>query len=447
MGVHFFHLSASPWKHDGTMDKPKVLFVGHSAHLNGAEYSLLRLIDEIKDRIDPIVLAPKGGPFEKLILERQLPFFDLQPHHPFVLKKDRKSVLVAFFCGLMNQRDALLQKLPAFDLVHSNTLYVWEGALLAAARNKPHLWNPREIPETSPTWNNALGWTQTYTHMEQLCDHMVCVSHALFKHLPPSLQNKSSVTHNGLNPKEILSVDHAKQWLQNEHGIPKEHKVALCVGNFIPEKGHQRLIEIYMDKFSAFKDWHLLLVGEKHFTYPKIQSMLETEPQRSKNIHCIGPISNMGEKFSCADLYLCASHTEAFPTVLLEARMAQVPFITTNCGGSFEIAKMGGGICLDTWKEFEQTMEQAISEPQAWSVPEQQEGFTMKQMGDGYLKAYGELLKKTLTPAIHEERKQCIENWEHLAQDLKHGLRDSQILDRLCSLRGLGRIFRMWRTS
>ena len=42
--------------------KLRVLLVGHSPELHGAEYSILRLITELKDQVDYTVLAPPGGP-------------------------------------------------------------------------------------------------------------------------------------------------------------------------------------------------------------------------------------------------------------------------------------------------------------------------------------------------------------------------------------------------
>ena len=427
------------------MSKPHILFVGHSPALHGAEYSLWRLIERLRFKFKCTVLAPAGGPFESKIKEIDVDFYPLDPRYPFSLKHHSRSALPEFLCQLKQQHDELLAKLPAFDLVHSNTLYVWEGALLAASRGVPHLWNPREIPETSPTWNCSFGWPETYRYMNELSDHILCVSEALKLVLPEFLQEKSTVIHNGLDPKELWNPSRAKAWVQERFGIPRDHSIAICVGNFIPEKGHERLLDLMLPLLEKHPTWNLLLVGEQHFCYPKVRAHLDLAgPKVAARVHCPGPIAGIGKKLACADLYLCASHTEAFPTVLLEARLCNVPFISTDCGGAKEIAEKGGGVCAQDWDEFGNMVSKLLNGEPLNIKAKDESAFNMEAMVSGYEQAYLQALQKGLSE-LEVSKRQCARDaLFRLADDLKWSLKLNQKVDELCALRGVGRLFRRY---
>lgn len=425
------------------MSQFHILFVGHSPALHGAEYSLWRLIEKLRFKFKCTVLAPAGGPFEEKVKEIGVEFYHFDPKYPFSLKHKNQSVLPEFLCQLKRQHDELCDQLPEFDLVHSNTLYVWEGALLAASRGVPHLWNAREIPESSPTWNCSFGWPTTYDYIDQLSDRVLCVSEALRRVLPADLQEKSTVIHNGLDAKELLSRSDGKTWAQKEFGIPSDHSIAICVGNFIPEKGHERLVELMLPLLQKFSTWHLLLVGEQHFCYPSIRALLDgADPKVSARVHCPGPVAGVGKKISCADLYLCASHTEAFPTVLLEARLSHVPFISTDCGGAREIAQQGGGVCAEDWELFRALVSKVLSGENLDTKAKDSSAFSMEAMADGYEAAYRKCLENDLPKSKISKRQSRRDALFCLAIDLQSDVTLRQKVVSLCALRGVGRFFR-----
>ena len=423
------------------MESRRILLVGHSPDLHGAEYSLLRLAQELKNRFKLSVLAPAGGPFEKAIQQLGLEFFAFEPCYPFGLIRENKCSLSDFTRQFSRETQRLLKILPKFDLVHSNTLYVWEGAALAAHWGVPHIWNLREIPQASPTWRPALGWTRTFQLLHALSDSIVCVSQALIQALPEPLRSQSAVIHNGLDAPSLMSREESRR-LMRDWGVPDGAKVALTVGNFIPEKGHAQLLELVKDLLKKYTEWHLLWVGEQHFCYPELRQKIEALGLSSR-IHCPGAVSQMGQKMSAADLYLLPSLTEAFPTVLLEARCAQVPFLANDCGGAREIAAQGGGECWHSLEEARQKLEVAFKGQ--WHVsPIQVQAFSMQHMGQAYGKIYERWLEQELNADLVLLRRAEIATLLELEKDLNPVSHLQQKVARLKSLRALGRFFRWY---
>jgi glycosyltransferase involved in cell wall biosynthesis len=421
--------------------KPRILFVGHSPELHGAEYSLLRLVKELRPDFQIGILAPAGGPFESAIRELGLSFYSLNPRYPFALLHDKKSALPAFVDQLARETTRLNNSLPKFDLVHSNTMYVWEGAALAAHWGVPHIWNLREVPQASPTWRPALGWTRTFELLGLLSDRIVGVSQALLQALPETLHQQTSVIHNGLDAQALWSREESRHFF-SKLGIPDSAKVALTVGNFIPEKGHLECLDWLAECLVKFPDWHCLWVGELHFSYPAVQQKIQALVLQDR-IHCPGAIALMGQKMRGADLLLLPSLTEAFPTVLLEARCAGVPFLASDCGGAREIAAQGGGECWQNHDDAKAKCEQAFRGD--WKVPTPNpQAFSMVAMAKAYAKVYRNALTQRPSPSTLSYRQASLAGLLELNADLSHHIYLQNSVDRLKAFRGLGRFFRWW---
>jgi len=422
--------------------KKRLLFVCHNAQFNGAEYSLYRLICVLKDDWEISVLAPSGGEFEKHIRTLSLKFYSFTPCFPFRLKHSDKGALAAFLVQWVKNTKELIQSIPKPDLIHSNTFFVWEGASLAQHFNCPHVWNLREIVGASPTWSAAMGLELQLQTMHQLCDHFICVSKALKQSLPEPLQTKTHVVHNGLDPVSLLSRKQAREWLEETYGFDAQTKILLSVGNFIPDKDHRFLLPIAKRILQKYQSIKFLWIGRHDFSYKSIRAEIETMGLGA-SILCPGQIDDIGKYMSGADLYLLPSQTEAFPTVLLEARIAKLPFIARDCGGAQEIAATGGGICtpLNDAALFESEVIKTLNDPMRFKNIDEH-AFSMQTMKIGYEAVYQDLLRQPPAPEIYHSRKVCIEQLFALEPDLQYSCQTEKRLERLLRLRGWHRLIK-----
>lgn len=317
----------------------RVLFVGHSPHLAGAEYSLLRLIQHMPKTVEISVLAPANGLFEKSIKELGHDFYPLTLNYAFYLKKDNQANFGKFLKTLSESVDSLSNTLPVVDVVHSNTFFIWEGALLAAKWCVPHVWNLREIIMDSPTWSPLLNFDDQFQLMDTFTDHFVCVSRALATKCPESTSQKS-VVHNGFTMTEGKTREESRFYFESQFGIPMNAKIVLTTGNFIPEKGHDWMLEVADAVLDKFNDVYFLWVGSHDFSYPEIEKKMRNI-RSSNRIICPGHVNGFNQYFKGVDVYALCSETEAFPTTLLEAQYNKVPIVARDCGGAKEIIDLG----------------------------------------------------------------------------------------------------------
>jgi glycosyltransferase involved in cell wall biosynthesis len=415
-------------------EKRHIVLVGHSPNLHGAEYSLLRLIQRLKDRAQLKVLAPGGGDFEREVKRLRVPFLAFEPVYPFALLTEKRCALAPFLKRLRENVEYLKGQIQEVDLIHSNTLYVWEGAGLAAHWGCPHLWNVREVPGASPTWRPALGWPLTLEWLKDLSDGLVAVSGAAKDGLGESLGEMTRVVHNGLDV-EPESQELSRKWMEESWGLKASDKIILTVGNLIPEKGHGQWLKAIATRLKANPNWHLIWVGHSGLCGETLR--LEVDSLGLGNqVHMVGAVSGVGKKMAGADVYVLPSLTEAFPTVLLEARACGVPFLANACGGTLEISREGGGLECQGHGELASLTEAVLKK--TCEIPDARMGsFTMKIMADAYWDFYREL--KERDPRLKKKRWDALLGLE---ADLSPAHEMQTRIDSLKSKRGIGRVFR-----
>jgi glycosyltransferase involved in cell wall biosynthesis len=280
--------------------------------------------------------------------------------------------------------------------------------------------------------------------MNLLTDKFICVSEALKNQLPEPLHNKSITVHNGLNSKNVLARGPAREWIEQKFNFDTQSKILLTVGNFIPEKGHRFLLPIAKHLTQKYQKVKFLWIGRHDFSYRSIQDEIAQMGLQTTFI-CPGQIDNIGHYMAGADLYLLPSETEAFPTVLLEARLARLPFIARDCGGAKEIAERGGGTCtpLNDAAAFESEIIKTLETPSRFS-DDLPENFTMKQMKQGYQSAYDDLIERGVDQKKLQQREACLNQLLNMEQDLRFSYENQEKLHKLFKIKGVHRLLKWW---
>lgn len=129
------------------------------------------------------------------------------------------------------------------------------------------------------------------------------------------------------NPRPFISDDASNQC----------NNRIITAGRLEPEKGYDRLIEIFNDLDIKSNNWKLDIYGdgrEKQSLINKIKSY------GLDDIISILPFTDrIKEEFLKSDLYVLPSRTEAFGMVLLEAMECGLPCISFDTPGPKEIIK------------------------------------------------------------------------------------------------------------
>ncbi len=124
---------------------------------------------------------------------------------------------------------------------------------------------------------------------------------------------------------------------RQKYGISTKY-LGLCVANFYPAKGHQRVIEAVRQMNRP--DFTLVFVGKEGQLLPQLKAQAV-----GLNIcFCVNiPREDTVAAYQSADLFLFGSEVEASPLVIIEAKASATPFITTDCGNVREWK--GGVVC------------------------------------------------------------------------------------------------------
>ncbi|MBI5799635.1 MAG: glycosyltransferase [Verrucomicrobia bacterium] len=112
----------------------------------------------------------------------------------------------------------------------------------------------------------------------------------------------------------------------------------LCVANFMPGKGQERVLETV--RRMARPDFTMVFIGHDGGTLAALRAQAA-----GLNVRFLTgvPREDVVAAFRSADVFLFGSHVEASPLVIIEAKAARLPFVSTDCGNVREW--QGGVVC------------------------------------------------------------------------------------------------------
>jgi len=135
--------------------------------------------------------------------------------------------------------------------------------------------------------------------------------------------------------------------MQVSHYSDYKNKRIIAVGRLSPEKGYERLFEVWRLVSSKYSDWVLDIFGEG-----KLHNDLNRSIQKSglKNIHIHHATTNISQEYTNSSIYVMTSRLEGFGLALLEAMKHGLPCIAFDCPfgpGSIIIDNQNGYLIED----------------------------------------------------------------------------------------------------
>lgn len=129
--------------------------------------------------------------------------------------------------------------------------------------------------------------------------------------------------------------------------VGPNEQIVLAVGRLESQKNFQLLIDVFLDSGLMNRGWKLVILGEgaeRGILESKIKSK---GAQRA--IVLPGVVSNLGDWYAAASIFVMTSRYEGFPNALLEAMSAGNAVISTDCktGPSELIVNGMNGILVD----------------------------------------------------------------------------------------------------
>ena len=180
-----------------------ILFIHQSADLYGSDKTLLYLVKSIKDIANAIIVVPEEGPLTQEFKNLNIDVFIIP-----VIKVSRQLFTSLDFFKLPFEIYKALRVLRKklgnrkIDLIHSNTIAVFLGALYSRKYNIKHIWHVHEIIQKPKIV------AKVYPYLVQwFSDCVVFNSKASANHLyknKPKLEKKSIIIYNGLDREEPI---------------------------------------------------------------------------------------------------------------------------------------------------------------------------------------------------------------------------------------------------
>lgn len=163
-----------------------------------------------------------------------------------------------------------------------------------------------------------------------------------------------------------------KQEARRKLNMPGDESVMLFVGNLVPVKGVETLIDACAELARAGRRFRCYLVGQG-----PLRDTLRAQAERlglAERVTFVGPVmhAELPDWFRAADVFILPSRSEGVPCVLLEAAACLTPFVASRVGGIPEIAHLNTGRLVEPGRpgELADAVTEVLSTAAADSRPQ-----------------------------------------------------------------------------
>lgn len=328
--------------------KKRILFVINSMGCGGAEKSLLSLLSLIDyDKYDvTLLMFRRGGMFEPFLppevhIHEPLDYvtFCAQPTGKQLLSFDIRRLSARLRTAVFLRHNARkgrpLHDAQAYWKCASGAFAPlpeqYDAAIAWGQGTPTHFVAEKVTALKKFAWVNAdyanVGHNREFDlPFYDTYEKIVCVSDSLcgmLQNVFPEFSEKMTTVFDINNPSVILGMSEKSCDLPNPHGF-----TLVTVGRLVPQKGY----DIAADAAQILKrrgfDFHWYIVGDGG-----LRHQLEEQIERNSVSDCftlLGAKENPYPYIRSADIYVQTSRYEGYCLTLAEARMLNIPCVTTR---------------------------------------------------------------------------------------------------------------------
>lgn len=329
--------------------KTKILFLVSTLNGGGAERILVKLVNEICNKIDLDVTVETifgNGIYEKNINKRIHYKTIFSGNTSTFLARLKKRLILYFLCIAPEKWLYSLFIKESYDVeiafLEGITTKIISGN---SSKTRKYAWvhiNPLLHPYSTKAYLTLSHEKKCYRNF----DNVFCVSDDVRNAFCQKYGVKASVLYNPIDRNEIISKSNVI--------IPKirnQRKFRMVtVGRLVEQKGYERLILALAGLKVAGYNFCLDILGDGVLRN-NLMNLVEANGLIN-NIFFWGFTENPYKYMKNADLFVCSSITEGFSTAVSEAVILGIPVLTTDCTGMREIfGDSGCGKIVDNSQE------------------------------------------------------------------------------------------------
>jgi glycosyltransferase involved in cell wall biosynthesis len=318
-----------------------ILFVSHTAELNGAELWLFETLKGLdRAKYAPLLALPGPGILEDAARAAEIETFRV----PLVWWiSDKAGLWKGPAAGVLTRRHAgrlaALAGRTNAGLIFTNSAAVAAGALAAKSAGLPHVWAVHEI--LSGPLAHLFYWRGPARLARFIVEHsrrVIVNSRASASAFPAS--DKIVLVYNGVKRKPYPAERLGD--VRREHGIAAGAPVIGVVGKIYEGKRQADVIKAAALLAGTFPDIHVLIVGEtRDKGYGARLKTLAAEAGLAGRIKFAGYRHDLTGQLKAMSVLAVASTIESFGRTAIDAMAAGVPVVAAPSGGLTEIIEDG----------------------------------------------------------------------------------------------------------
>ena len=306
----------------------KVLYIAHSAEMQGAGFALLNMVQGVlRYKVVPYVFVPSEGTLT-ITLKKMgisflvIPFYNAIYPRLNVTLRDivlfvPRLLRILIYNKLAERKLYLFLKSNRMDIVHSNTGVIHFGAKVAARLSIPHVWLIREYQKLDFGYRALGGIDGLKKHLSNSNNHVIAITKGVF-HYFKLKQNKDIVIYDGV----FMDTDEIKIRMNKCNYL-------LFVGALIKGKGAFCALSAFEEIAKWDLNVELWFAGEGKKTFI---DAVEKSPFKSR-IKLLGFRTDIYELMSNAKALLVPSFFEGFGFIVVEAMLNGCIVIGRNEAG------------------------------------------------------------------------------------------------------------------
>lgn len=321
--------------------RARILFVHPSDELYGADRVLLNLLIGLdRARFDPLVVLANDLPYEGL-LSRELLAHGIEVRHLPIAVARRKYLSpgdIGGFAVRVQRSVRMLSRLieaERIDLVHTNTLAVWAGALAAARTHRPHLWHVHEIIDR-PAPLRALMRSLVPNRSQRV----ICVSQAVRDHLlvTPRARARGVLLFNGIEPAEWMTA--SGDDLRAELGCAPDDVLIGMIGRISNFKAPDLFVGAATSLLRRHPQLRFCIAGDvvpgEREMIERVRALIAASPAPER-IHLLGFRRDIAGITAALDILVVSSRgAETCSLSSVQAMLAGKPVVATDVGAMRE---------------------------------------------------------------------------------------------------------------